>query len=514
MQEDSLPDAGDHVVLHAKDLQKSFGGTQVLKGVSLTLHRGEVVVLRGPNGSGKTTLLNILTGNLEADAGSVEVFLDGTRECFEFPRPTWEDLNPWDHFAPERMAREGIGHSWQDIRLFDTLNLRDNIAVACPGQLGENPLWALSRIPAMREQEKENLTDADEILADLGLDGRQHSSADHVSLGQTKRVALARSVRGGARIIFLDEPLAGLDRPGIDKVVKMLKKLARDQQVTLVIVEHIFMMEHVLSFADTVWTLNDGKLDGDNPERVGRLSGHDSSEWAPKFLKRVTGDNSVRVCKLMEGARLYIANRRHSGAVSPLLQLEDVVLDRKTRRVIGGERNDHVEGLSFCLNEGDVGILIAPNGWGKTTLLDAINGVLMENGGTIEAGSIQFRGRDLNEQSVWKRSRLGIASLRSRNQTFSSLTVEDEMNLSGLTEAPPNLEPLLKQRVGTLSGGQKQILSLARSLQEGQLLYLLDEPFSALDQYALATLERQIDTVLTDSRSAMLISAPGSIHKT
>ncbi|MBW1744338.1 MAG: ATP-binding cassette domain-containing protein [Deltaproteobacteria bacterium] len=80
------------VVLRAEELRKAFGGQVVLNGLSLTLRRGEVVILRGDNGSGKTTLLNILTGNLEPDNGSIFLFTDGIAETFRFPRPWWRNL--------------------------------------------------------------------------------------------------------------------------------------------------------------------------------------------------------------------------------------------------------------------------------------------------------------------------------------------------------------------------------------------------------------------------------------
>ena len=100
------------LVLEAEGLKKSFGGNAVLKGVDLELHRGEVVLLQGANGSGKTTLLNILTGNLKPDGGTMHRY-------------------------------EALGRTWQDVRLFATQTLADNIAMATPKQFGENPLRAV-----------------------------------------------------------------------------------------------------------------------------------------------------------------------------------------------------------------------------------------------------------------------------------------------------------------------------------------------------------------------------------
>src|SRR6185295_16083726 len=94
----------------------------------------------------------------------------------------------------------------------------------------------------------------------LGLRGREISSCDKISLGQSKRVAIASSVQAGAQILFLDEPLAGLDSPGITDVIALLGQVVREQQITLVIVEHVFNIQRILDLATTVWTLEKGRV--------------------------------------------------------------------------------------------------------------------------------------------------------------------------------------------------------------------------------------------------------------
>ena len=113
------------VVMRASGLHKRFGGQVILDEAEFELRRGEIVLLRGPNGSGKTTLLNILTGNLEPDAGHIEIAADAAlgTEDFRFPPSFLHGLNPVDHFTPERIANEGVSRTWQDIRLFPTHSL-------------------------------------------------------------------------------------------------------------------------------------------------------------------------------------------------------------------------------------------------------------------------------------------------------------------------------------------------------------------------------------------------------
>ena len=157
-------------VLVVENLSMAFGGQVVLNDISVCLKRGEIVLLRGENGSGKTTLLNILTGNLQPDTGMITINANGNRDKFSFPRSWWNKLNPGDHFTPERVSCTGIGRSWQEVRLFSTQSLRDNIAMASPRQTGENPITALILPLATYRRNKVNQKHADELLADFGLE--------------------------------------------------------------------------------------------------------------------------------------------------------------------------------------------------------------------------------------------------------------------------------------------------------------------------------------------------------
>ncbi|MEI6415565.1 MAG: ATP-binding cassette domain-containing protein, partial [Pseudomonadota bacterium] len=248
------------VLMQVNGLRKSFGGQTVLDGVDLDLHEGEVVLLRGENGSGKTTLLNILTGNMEPDVGDIHLYVNSHPEHFRFPRRWWQEINPWDHFTPERVASEGVGRTWQDTRLFGSQTLLDNLAVASPDQPGEKPWHILSRPRRCLQAEAENRQAVQALLNALELGDRCESSADMISLGQTKRIAFARCARANTKIVFLDEPLAGLDQKGIASIIAVLRELAVAHRLTLVIVEHVFNIPIILDFATAVWTLADGRL--------------------------------------------------------------------------------------------------------------------------------------------------------------------------------------------------------------------------------------------------------------
>ena len=499
-------EAGDKVLLRVEGLGKAFGGQVVLEDLSLELRRGEVVLLRGDNGSGKTTLLNILTGNLEPDAGAIQFFTNGVEEAFHFPKRWWQNLNPFDHFAPERVSREGVGRTWQEIRLFTSQNLRDNIALASPDQLGENPAWALFRRSAVKAQERNIRSAAEIALAKLGLKGRETSSADRVSLGQSKRVAIARAVQAGARILFLDEPLAGLDAPGIAEVMRLLENLARQEQVTLVIVEHIFNIPRILDLATTVWTLEGGKVTVQTPADVRTEMTHATGDGIQGWIRALTGPTgNIKVQELPGGAVLSTMTPAGTHPGDVVLEVEGLVVHRGRRLVIGEqEPSGKLRGLTFCLHKGQLAVLQAPNGWGKTTLLEAIAGVL-----PMTRGTIRLNGQPVENLLPYERARLGMSLLQARNHTFPGLTVREALRLSHVTDVPENIRHLLGRRMSDLSGGEKQKVAITSALRSPAVILLLDEPFSALDSTGLKDIWK---TVKQEGDVASLIAVPSNVQ--
>lgn len=404
----------DMMVLSAEGLTKAFGSQIVLDRVSLKLYNGEVVLLRGDNGSGKTTLLNILTGNLEPDSGCIQFFTNGKKEEYRFQRRWWQRLNPFDHFSPERVSRQHMGRTWQDIRLFTTQTLRDNISVAHPHQLGENPGWVFLRPFSVRRQERDITAASKTILRRLGLEGRETSSADMISLGQSKRVAIARAVQAGARILFLDEPLAGLDAFGISEVMGLLESLAQDENITLVIVEHVFNIPRVLDLATKVWTLDSGKMTSEEPAEVRAEIAHAADGISGLIREAARSDNEIMNQSLTGGARLSTLGAPDYNAKDSILEVKDLVVFRGRRLVIGEKGQDgRIMGLSFSLKRGQLAVLQALNGWGKTTLLEAIAGIL-----PIKQGLIKFDGRSIQDLPPWERARLGMGFLQARNHAF------------------------------------------------------------------------------------------------
>jgi len=456
----------DYIVLNASAIEKSFGGNRVLDGVDLSLRRGECVLLAGENGSGKTTLINILTGNLEPDAGRINYCLNGKPVAFEFPRPWWKEVNPWSQFRPEYVAHAGIGRSWQDIRLFGSLSLENNLAIAMASPKDENPLrafWPLRRVPSKQSG----------LLGELGLAGREHSSADKVSLGQAKRTAIARAVAAGAKVLFLDEPLSGLDRQGIDDVVEFLQRLIERHSITLVIVEHVFNQPHILPLITTRWTMSNGKCvaeycDDSSPVND---SGPNESHKEP-WLDDLCAGAVVLEEPLPRNATLTrIRFPTFNADRPPVLSITDLVVKLGNRPVLGIGDNGEQRPFDLTIHQSEIVVLHAPNGWGKTTLFNAIAGAIRPLGGTICIdGNCGNRRPTRNEASL----------VPAGSGLFPGLQLTEAASVAQTT-LPSCLRRFGNRDCASLSGGERQRAALA--LANPSPLNAFDEPLSGLDDW-------------------------------
>lgn len=239
------------VRLSAQGIAVAFGGQHVLRGVDIELRGGQIALLRGPNGCGKTTLLNILSGFLRPDAGQATLSFNGT--SVDILR-----------LSPDRLARLGIARLWQDIRLFPTMTVLENVLAASPHALGIHPLATVFAPLRVLRQERSFHEQALYWLDLLGMADRAQSSGDKLSVGQAKRVAIARLLQTGAQALLLDEPLAGLDRQSTDQLVHDLNRLADTTHKAMLVVEHNH--EAITPVCDIRLTLLNGHLSREDLE--------------------------------------------------------------------------------------------------------------------------------------------------------------------------------------------------------------------------------------------------------
>lgn len=224
---------------HCQQLSKSFDGVHALVDVSLEFPATGITAIIGPNGAGKTTLLNILTGFLRPNAG----------KCFLGPHETTQS-------PPHRIARMAVARTFQDLRLISQVSTLDNVLVSCPNQRGERLLPALLRIGVAKEEAK-NRGSAMDLLRFVGLEAQANDLAGELSYGQQKLLTLACCIATQARVLFLDEPVAGIAPEKVSQILDLLRKLS-SQGKTIVFIEHD--IEAIRRAADHVIVMDDGKI--------------------------------------------------------------------------------------------------------------------------------------------------------------------------------------------------------------------------------------------------------------
>jgi branched-chain amino acid transport system permease protein len=243
------PGAGEQ--LSVADIRKAFGGIQALNGATLQTCPGITCII-GPNGAGKTSLFNAICGTFRIDSGVVQI---GERNV--------------SGSTKRRVARHGIARSFQDLRLFHSLTVLDNVLVGLPRQRGVNALSALVLPVWWRDQRRIARPRAMELLEQFGLSEVAQSYVDEIPQAHQRLLAIARVVATDARYLLLDEPLAGLDSASVDVVVAQLRRLVSAGH-SILMVEHNF--EAVRSLADSVvlMTLGDVIFQGDVAELLER----------------------------------------------------------------------------------------------------------------------------------------------------------------------------------------------------------------------------------------------------
>jgi ABC-type multidrug transport system ATPase subunit len=325
-------------------------------------------------------------------------------------------------------------------------------------------------------------------LEHLGLGGLADSSGIGLSLGESKRVALARALATGARIIVLDEPLSGLDYEGVRSFIRTLEAVSEEKGIVLLISEHVLNVPHVLPIATDVWTLADGKIRTETAESV-RSAYPEALSKA--FVDLLRAGVDVDRHNLPGGANLTVLSDSDVG--QPTLEMNDVVVKRGSRLIPGAT------GVSITLRAGQTGILEAPNGWGKSSLMLAAAGVV-----PVIRGSIHIMGQCVDGLPTWKRARLGLGMLQSRDSSFPDLSVRDVLQLSKVSQSVVD-SALLNRQVATLSGGERQKLSLICFRDRKSSVALLDEPWTALDERGI---EMAREIMIPRRGVASLISVP------
>lgn len=435
------PQAQQGVVLEIEAIDKHFGGIQAVKNAHLSLHAGEIHALIGPNGAGKTTTFNLISGMFVPDCGTVK--LNGRQIQGQ---------------SPHHICQQGLTRSFQITNLFRGLPIYENLRLSLQARHAARfNMWRdIDSYPEIHAETAE-------LMKFLGLEGMEEVEGGALSYGGQRLVDLGIALGSKPHVLLMDEPLAGLAAAERERVSHLIKTIASN--IPVLIVEHD--IDRVLGFSQQVTVMNQGSvLMAGTPEEARadqRVQEIYTGTGTPPVTGRMAGDATSR---------------------PQLLRFEGVNAFYGKSHIL----ND----ASLEVREGEIVALLGRNGAGKSTLLKTLTGLLKP-----ASGQIEYAGRNIAGLPAPDIARLGIGYVPQGRGLFSGMTVAENLSLGRLARATDGSNgtvwseekilqyfPRLKERMNThadyLSGGEQQMVAVARALSGNVRLLLLDEPFEGL----------------------------------
>lgn len=233
-------------VLEVRNIEKSFGAVKANRGISFDVYEGEILGVIGPNGCGKTTLFNCILGQLRPDTGTVTL--------------RGQDVTGW---SPAKLAKAGLGRTFQLLQVFDTMTVPDNLFTALQAHVGSLVRRLFMRPDLGRRD------DVNRVIRTFRLGHLAADDARNLSYGQKKLLDIAMGLMGGPQIVFLDEPAGGVNLSMLADVKDRLLELNRTEGTTLVVIEH--NMEFIFEVAHRILVLAEGQvLMSGTPEEIRR----------------------------------------------------------------------------------------------------------------------------------------------------------------------------------------------------------------------------------------------------
>jgi branched-chain amino acid transport system ATP-binding protein/branched-chain amino acid transport system permease protein len=434
------PQARVGTVLEVTGVCKRFGGIRAVSNASLELRAGEIHALIGPNGAGKTTLFNLVSRLFRVDEGTIR--LNG------------RDIH---RLAVQDICQRGLARSFQITSLFKASSIHENIRLSLQARHPDCfNMWR--DVDSHADVQAETA----ELIRFLGLEGIEHVQGGELSYGGQRLVDLGIALGSKPQVLLLDEPLAGLAAAERERVSNLIKSIATS--IPVLIVEHD--IDRVLGFSRRVTVMNQGEvLMTGTPEEV-------RADQRVQEIYTGTGQPpAVERRAAASGDRRVLSFEKVNAFYSKSHILHDATLD---------------------VREGEIVALLGRNGAGKSTLLKTICGLLPPASGTIELNGMSIAGLPAPEIA-----RMGVGYVPQGRGLFAGMTVADNLALGRLARSRtgdsgvawseeqilaffPRLKDRMHVAADYLSGGEQQMVAVARALSGNVKLLLLDEPFEGL----------------------------------
>ncbi|MBB2961386.1 branched-chain amino acid ABC transporter ATP-binding protein/permease [Methylobacterium sp. R2-1] len=442
--------------LAVEELGIAFGGIRAADGVAFEALPGAITSVIGPNGAGKTTVLNMISGFYRPSTGTIRL---GGRELAGRPAHV--------------IARAGIARTYQTTRLFGSLSVIENVILArTPGRL-------------LRRSRSSDRHEAAALLAFVGYAGALDRPASELPHVDRRLVEIARALAGAPRVLLLDEPAAGLARAETDRLGALLRRIAACG-IAVILVEHD--MPLVMGVSDRILVMD---------------AGRPIARGTPAEVRR-----DPAVLRAYLGAAETPARPRAAPWIGPA----DAVLAAHGLRA-GYGAAPVLDGIALAVRPGETVALLGSNGAGKSTAMRALAGLLRP----VE-GSVVLADAPVAALPAHAIARLGLALVPEGRQVFPELTVVENIRLGAwsrggrvdsaeveaLLDRFPRLRERAGSRAGLLSGGEQQMLAIARGMMAHPRILLLDEPSLGLAPAIINSLYATV-AELRDAGTTILI---------
>ena len=455
-------------MIRVEDLHMHFGGIRAVDGASIEIAKGSITGLIGPNGAGKSTLFNVIAGLFPPTSG--RVWLDG------------EEITG---LSPHELFHKGLLRTFQIAHEFSTLTVRENLMMVPAAQPGE-VLWDAWFQPGrVRAREAEVRAKADEVIEFLEIGHVADERAGNLSGGQKKLLELGRTMMVDAKIVFLDEVGAGVNRTLLNTIGDAILRLNRERGYTFCMVEHD--MDFIGRLCDPVIVMAEGKVLTVGPPT------------------EVMKNEAVIEAYLGRGLKNKPARDGGGRAVSYLVG----------EAMTGGYGGaDILHGCTIAVDKGEIAVIVGPNGAGKSTAMKAVFGML----GAARGRRSRLDGRDITGLTPQERVHAGMGFVPQTSNVFVSLTVEENLEMGAyireddFTETMEQvfaLFPILRQKrrqpAGELSGGQRQQVAVGRALMTQPQVLMLDEPTAGVSPIVMDELFDKILEVAATGIAILMV---------